>query len=271
MAIPIYPKQVFETLKSYELIQLLKPYSFNPETVAISPMIGGLRDACYLVKSENKSAVLRIYQPTTRLTKGKCRTAFDAQFSATDYQLPTTNYLRRCGFSVPRVIPTRDGELSQYYNLHGARRRVALFSYIQGVTLPRYLPRHLYAAGRTLSDLHAVLSLRDRPLPEGLSLSRTVLFKQNTILHGDFARGNLLFWHGRPSGIIDWAGATVGPAIYDLARSLALFFLDHPDRREADIRRDFLSGYNEGRNPLPDLADLQELEEVNLKNVGCKM
>jgi Ser/Thr protein kinase RdoA (MazF antagonist) len=66
-------------------------------------------------------------------------------------------------------------------------------------------------------------------------------------LHLDFVRGNLL-WKSQPelqlSGIIDFEKAGLGPAVLDVARTLAFLLVDCKFKTEEQIKRAFLnSGY----------------------------
>lgn len=75
------------------------------------------------------------------------------------------------------------------------------------------------------------------------------------LLHMDFVRGNILFRPRTPgnqyghggveiSGIIDFEKTAYGPAVFDIARTLAFLLIDTKYKSEAEVRRYFLhSGY----------------------------
>lgn len=75
------------------------------------------------------------------------------------------------------------------------------------------------------------------------------------LLHMDFVRGNVLFSSPKTtsqygygntavSGIIDFEKTAYGPAVFDVARTLAFLLIDTKYKSEAEVRRYFLrSGY----------------------------
>jgi aminoglycoside phosphotransferase (APT) family kinase protein len=79
-----------------------------------------------------------------------------------------------------------------------------------------------------------------------------------TLIHRDFHPGNVLWWRGRPSGVVDWANACAGPWGCDVATCRANL-VDLAGERAAD---DFLAAYEsltgEAFDPYWDMACILE-------------
>jgi aminoglycoside phosphotransferase (APT) family kinase protein len=79
-----------------------------------------------------------------------------------------------------------------------------------------------------------------------------------TFIHRDFHPGNVLWWRGRPSGVVDWTNACAGPCGCDVATCRANL-VDLAGERAAD---DFLAAYEsltgEAFDPYWDMACILE-------------
>jgi aminoglycoside phosphotransferase (APT) family kinase protein len=79
-----------------------------------------------------------------------------------------------------------------------------------------------------------------------------------TFIHWDFHPGNVLWWRGRPSGVVDWTNACAGPCGCDVATCRANL-VDLAGERAAD---DFLAAYEsltgEAFDPYWDMACILE-------------
>lgn len=231
MPIPIFPKDVYSAVTQDRLLTLLGHYRLGA-VARIVPLGGGLRNASFLVKAGQEKYVLRLYQPEA---------SRDRQILE---MIKLQLYLHDRGFPVPRIVFTADELYFFYEEVLDCRRRIALFEFLEGWTLPYYLPRHLFAAGRTLANLHTVLA--DYPGKNCLPFHGDAAAGPTTVLHGDFARANLLFNHEGVCGILDFESAAGGPALLDISRSLDLFFRDQPGMPPEEIRKHFLDGYAAG-------------------------
>lgn len=106
-------------------------------------------------------------------------------------------------------------------------------------------------------------------------LAATTAMREGMPLHMDFVRGNLLFRDRAAglhiddlelSGIIDFEKASFGPAVYDVARTLAFLLVDSKSKTSEQVMKYFLySGYlKRGGRPVPQQRLLQELTRFYL-------
>lgn len=85
-------------------------------------------------------------------------------------------------------------------------------------------------------------------------------------LHMDFVRGNILFSETKEiSGIIDFEKTSYGPAVFDIARTLAFLLVDCKYKPGIKVVQYFLqSGYLKQGSYQPTSAELQPLKQLTL-------
>jgi aminoglycoside phosphotransferase (APT) family kinase protein len=79
-----------------------------------------------------------------------------------------------------------------------------------------------------------------------------------TFIHRDFHLGNVLWWRGRVSGVVDWANACVGPRGCDVATCRANLVDLAGDRAAAGFRAAYESLTGEVFHPYWDMACILE-------------
>lgn len=155
----------------------------------------------------------------------------------------------------------------------------------QTIAWESYTKRHLKELGKTLSNLHfslrdfdtnGQLSVIDEMLELNQRMERyfndlgvrAAMRKKLTLeldwefdrtaarfatlrelsvnqLHMDFVRGNVLFNGTEITGILDFEKTAYGPAVFDIARTLAFLLVDCKYKAEREVRKYFLeSGYH---------------------------
>jgi aminoglycoside phosphotransferase (APT) family kinase protein len=75
-----------------------------------------------------------------------------------------------------------------------------------------------------------------------------------TFIHRDFHPGNVLWWRGRASGVVDWANACAGPRGCDVATCRANLVDLAGDRAADDFRAAYESLTGEAFHPYWDMA-----------------
>lgn len=184
---------------------------------------------------------------------------------------------------------------------HAQTRFGALYHYLPGHTIPweAYTMEHLKMLGKTMSDMHAKLTMYAGELPgiaheltalntrmvtyfNDQNVSRALYQKlqldmvqtdfRETIaacqrlphaqaLHMDFVRGNILFNDTDITGILDFEKAAYGPRVFDIARTLAFLLVDCKYKPAAKVYKYFLrSGYN--KRGSMQFADWDALEKL---------
>ncbi len=248
--IPETPKEVAQVISRPDFKAILKAYpiSVNSYNVFFQRLYGGIRNAVFLIEGRGGKFVLTIYK-LAESAENRVRRNLEI------YQ-----YLQPRGFPVPEVVFTNKRELFVQKPLFGADRFVSLHKYIGGQQIFPHRGKELDSIGKFLSDLHTAL----RGFPKRDLLCRSPVEigfgGQSTVLHMDFARGNILFDEERNiSAVLDFEEAVWGAPILDIAKSLALISKDNQEDSFAFIKKKFLSGYRVGSEDLQDLERLPSL------------
>lgn len=93
-----------------------------------------------------------------------------------------------------------------------------------------------------------------------------ILTSPRVLTHYDFQSGNVLWEHGTLSGVVDWAGAVLGPSGFDIGWARFDLFLLY-DEQLADL---YLDAYNNSADvPLTDPA-LWDLWTIARSHVGVE-
>ena len=232
--IPITPREVAESITPDVFQKILKEYELPSEADSISyhRLYGGIRNAVFLIKTSEGKYVLTIYKPSPT-AKGRV-----------ERNLLLYNYLRPKGFFVPEVIRTKKDNLYLRSFILGAERFISCHRYIGGRKIFPYGKPEIALVGKMLAKLHHKLPefprteiLRTAPLEFSMGAKKTVL-------HMDFARGNILFSDDNHiSAVLDFEGAAWGYPIIDIAKSLAIISKDNQELPRGEIKDTFIEQY----------------------------
>ncbi|MEA2020357.1 MAG: phosphotransferase [Patescibacteria group bacterium] len=259
--IPETPSEIAEKISEADFENALSAYWVTSDFASISHqrLYGGIRNAVFLVKSCRGDFVLTIYKLVPDAENNVKR------------NLRIYIFLKPQGFSVPEVVPTKDGNLFAAKQILGAERLVSLHKYIGGFKIFPYRKDDLVAMGKMLSNLHSCLrTFPDqgilRSVPEVVATENFA--GNNTVLHMDFARGNVLFEdHGNISVVLDFEEAMWGPPILDISKSLAIILKDNKEDSFDYIKEKFFEGYRQGATKLKDRDKLEWLVKYFFKRV----
>ncbi len=235
-AIPITPREVAEAITSNDFQQILKEYELPADTDNISyhRLYGGIRNAVFLVKKPCEWYVLTIYKPSPT-AQGRVKR-----------NLEIYRYLRSRNFPVPEVVTTCGGDLYLRRELLGVERFVSCHRYLGGRKIFPHGKREISRSATMLAKIHLELAefphrkiLHSLPVDIGIDAP-------STVLHMDFARGNILFTEeGEISAVLDFEAASWGPPIVDIAKSLAIISKDNEELPYEDIKSVYLENYQQ--------------------------
>ncbi len=112
---------------------------------------GGFRNHCFKAKSTRRVYVVIVYKREKNIKQ----VIENAHFVA--------KYLSKNGFKTRIPIKDKKGREFIKYQFDDGYHCLALYEYIDGVTIPweAYTRRHLKSIGKTLSDMHSVLNLKN--------------------------------------------------------------------------------------------------------------
>lgn len=247
--IPLTPEEVCEAISEEELKGLLALFSVSRGGAEFFRLYGGIRNAVLFVKlSEGEGYTLTIYKPDPEAERRVRKV------------IGILSYLSSQNFPVPRVIKTKEGETYFSKEILGAERLVTLSRFIRGRKVFPYGKKHLFEAGKMLSRLH--LALCEYPDKDELDeISFDDRFSgPETVLHLDFARGNLLFDEQENIVcILDFEEAAWGAPIIDVAEALAVHFKDRKNLTTTEIESVFIEGYKTGPSELFNEEKLPDL------------
>jgi len=182
------------------------------------PLEGGLRKRCFLVKEGREKLVYSLW-PTDSLSEEKIKQTIKWELMARARGVPARHWQKLDGSWLKKIRFER-----KIYWL-------GIGNYLPGQIYYDLAPGQLYAAGRKLAFLHQ-------------SFRR---LNNKTLLHLDFARGNLLFNKKKEvAGILDFEEAGWGIVEKDLACSLSFFVVDNGQLADNQIWGNFLKGYTDG-------------------------
>lgn len=183
------------------------------------------------------------------------------------------------GLPVPRPVKLGKGYLARF-----GEKWCILYRYLPGAHIRSFSPRQLEEVGRFIADFHhqgrrfrwrkpryrfyylpdskiarfAAIARRARvPYLKHLPLIMAEL-KANRLskalpsgpIHVDIKPENVLFHHGRLSGVLDFDNAYIGPSLLDLAKAMVWF---GTKKRRFDVRaaRSIYQGYKKRRRLTP--------------------
>lgn len=254
--IPLTPNEVSENISEADFKSVLDAYWVTSDFDSISPqrLYGGIRNAVFLLNTSRGDFVLTIYKPAPSAKKRVKR------------NLKIYTFLKPQGLPVPEMVPAKNGRLFVNRFILGVERFVSLHKYIGGYKIFPYSEDDLFAMGKMLSNFHSCLRTFPeqgilRLIPEEIAATETFA-GSNTVLHMDFARGNVLFeGRGDISVVLDFEEAMWGPPILDISKSLALISKDNKMIDFDFVKGKFFEGYREGSTTLTDVDKLESLVE----------
>jgi Ser/Thr protein kinase RdoA (MazF antagonist) len=206
--------QLYRQIDKRRIKKILSFYDINGE-FSFKPIYGGWRKACFLVR-DSVDYVLTVYPPNS-LPPAKILQAASFEDQAAGLGLPAR-----------RVIETVSGHPLCSCRTKSGIIYAVLYSYQKGDLVFPYGREEIGQAGLWLSRLHQFFKRSDG----------------TTLVHGDFARGNLLFDKGKLSAIIDFEEARWGQPKEDIATSLSFFYQDCSGMKKREISEIFLSAYD---------------------------
>ncbi|MFC1790464.1 adenylyltransferase/cytidyltransferase family protein [Patescibacteria group bacterium] len=182
------------------------------------PLHGGLRKRCFLIKNNQEKWVFSLW-PEGSLSSERIRQTIKKELLVKEKGLPARQWEKIGGRWLIRI----------WY--HQRRYWLGVGNYLPGQTSLKWSGAHLQTAGQMLARLHNTFRKRDG----------------NTLIHLDFARGNVLFdKEARVIGILDFEESVWGKVEKDLGCSLSFLVVDNSWQETSKIWGDFLKGYTEG-------------------------
>jgi aminoglycoside phosphotransferase (APT) family kinase protein len=191
---------------------------------------------------------------------------YGADGAAAGYEASVLRWLERVGVAAPRVQAEKESALA--------------ISRVRGepVYMPGDVAKWVEGLARSLAQLHRVPLagggfLRDhraslaKYLAEGppvedrvhpdcarlweamRALHAKLTPVEPALMHGDYFTGNVLWWRGRVSGVIDWDDAGFAPPGNDVGNCRAELAM-HPGGEAPDL---FLRAYEREMGAIPDL------------------
>jgi len=255
-SVPLSPREVWQKISEGTLVHLLGYYPVSVSHAAFFPLYGGLRNAVFYVKTSDGEYTLTIHKPDPT-DEERVRKAISIM-----------SFLVQHDFPVPQVVRTQDGREYFSEEILGAKRVVSLHHFIRGRKVFPYGKNHLWEAGRMLSRLHETLhAFPEKDFLQDISAGQE-FSGEKTVLHLDFARGNILFDRGgKITAILDFEDAALGFPVVDISKSLAIHYKDRKDLATAEIKEAFLTGYRSGSLKLLNEAEIPALVEKFSKEI----
>ncbi|MFW6143388.1 MAG: phosphotransferase enzyme family protein [Patescibacteria group bacterium] len=240
--VPETPEEVLTALSEEDLRELAfsfsLPESLQQKNPSFYRLYGGMRNAVVLAKfSEQEMFVLTIYKPSPTARQRVRRS------------LGVSKFLCKKDFLVPCFLETKHNKDFLELELLGVKRYISFHRFRGGRKIFPYGLEQIVPAGKFLSQLHK--ALREfpskellRPFPE----EEINGDQEFTVLHMDYARGNILFDLDGTEvvGVLDFEEATWGPPVADIGKSLAISTKDNKDLSRRVMVDCFLDGYNSG-------------------------
>ena len=193
------------------------------------PLLGGLRKRCFLIEEKGEKLVFCLW-PKGSLPKKKIQQAIKLELLARKRGFPCRRWLKT-GKAWIREIRFEERD---YW--------LGVGNYLAGKPCGQWTPEYLLSAGRTLAQFH-----RSFQLAPG-----------KTLLHLDFARGNILFDKDKKvCGILDFEEAAWGEPEKDIACSLSFFIVDCKGLPKEEIEKKFLEGYKKSGKIKPNLRKVR--------------
>jgi len=183
------------------------------------------------------------------------------------------------GLPVPRLVKLGKGCLLRWKGEH-----CILYRYLQGTHLRSFSPRQLEEVGRFIADFHnrgrrfrwrkpryRFYHLPDSKINRFTAIARRArvpylkhlpsiitALKANRLskalprgpIHVDIKPENVLFHHGRLSGVLDFDNAYLGPLLLDLAKAMVWFGTKNR-RFDVEAARSIYYGYRKKRRLTP--------------------
>ena len=254
----VYTDVAFEDLE-----RLLGDYAIG-EAKSFKGIAEGVENSNFLLQTTTGDYILTLYE--------KRVSAADLPFF-----LGLLDHLAVRGVACPLPVQTNSG--ARWMELNG--RPAAILTYLDGLSLRRPEARHCAAVGSALAELHD--AGRDFPLqrPNALSLKGWHPLAQATIgeadsvqkglgslitsslaaldanwpsglpagvIHADLFPDNVLFLHGKVSGLIDFYFACNDAYAYDLAVMLNAWCFEDDGSYNVTKGRALINGYAQRRS-----------------------
>ncbi|HUV71996.1 MAG TPA: phosphotransferase [Clostridia bacterium] len=192
-----WQKKIYQRIEGKDVAKILSFYGIAGRFSYV-PLYGGWRKACFLLDTEKEKLVLTIY-PLQALEEERIISAIRLEQEALKKGLPCR-----------KALKTKRGNELLLYRLKGEMIYVVLFFYLPGQTVHPYREQQIQETGKWLAKLHRAFENRNQ-----------------TLIHGDFARGNLFFnAEGKLCGIIDFEEARWGEAEEDIKITMDFLFKD---------------------------------------------
>lgn len=205
---------LYRLIKKESLARLLALYGIG-ENFSWRAVYGGWRKACFKLELAERSLLLALYPPGSFPRSKIERGLFFEQLVAAS------------GLPARAVIRTINGRFLVSCLTGQGRVYGALFRFYPGRAIHPYGREQIREAGVWLGRLHRRFRKADG----------------TTLVHGDFARGNLLFdSRGKFIAMIDFEEAHWGRAKEDCQISLDFFYQDCQLPKE-EVKEIFLNAY----------------------------
>lgn len=253
---------VYTEVTDEDLTSFLSRYDAG-ELLSCKGIAEGVENTNYLVSTDKGRFILTLYEKRVNVAD-------------LPYFLGLTTHL--AGRGVPCPLPVRDRAGETLGELNG--RRAALITFLEGVSVKRPTPAHCEMAGRALAGLHlAGLSFAgqranalgpagwpplyarfadraseivpglDSLIEDELSVHAGGLPRDlpQGVIHADLFPDNVLFTHGRLSGLIDFYFACSDALAYDLCICLNAWCFDDCHAFDPARGRALFEGYESQR------------------------
>lgn len=249
---------VYTPVDTRALTELLAGYAVG-ELVSSAGIDAGIENTNYFVTTTQGEFVLTLFETVAA--------------SELPYFLNLMAWLAEHGVPSAHPVADRSGRLLARV----CERPAALVQRLPGTSVERPTAAHCSAAGQLLARLHGAGSgfTQQRPNPRGAEWRRTAAerllpllnrseaellrreleYQQRApavavpqgVVHADLFRDNVLFAHGRVSGVIDFYYACTDRLIFDLAVAANDWCTDEQGRWQRPLLAALCAGYQRER------------------------